>query len=144
MEDILASEDSIAELKQNILSRDMIMAISDFVDAISANPGTAPSDSETTQLSLAETSKKVVVVREIPFWVQSMMAYLAEGILLEDETQARKLQRKSKSYTIINSEVYRRSVTGVLQRCMEPAAGQEILLDVHQGNVSIIYHPEHL
>src|SRR3954454_18058566 len=62
-----------------------------------------------------------------------MMAYLGEGILPEDETQARKLQRKSKSYTIINGEVYRRSVTGVLQRCVEPAAGQEILLDVHQG-----------
>ena len=65
--------------------------------------------------------------------MQPIMAYLTEGILPEDETMARKIQRRSKSYTIINAETYKRSVTGVLQRCVEPAKGQEILLDIHQG-----------
>src|SRR4051794_4266671 len=75
----------------------------------------------------------VFTVWEIPSSVQPMMRYLAEGILPQDETKAREVQRKAKSYTIINGEVYRRSVTGVLQCCVELAAGQEILLDVHQG-----------
>src|SRR3954447_10132197 len=99
MEGVVTSDDSIAEPKQSTSSRDMNMAISDFVDAILANPGTAPSDSGTAQPSVAETSKEAAVAREIPFWAQSMMADLAKGILPEDEIQARKLQRKSKSYT---------------------------------------------
>jgi hypothetical protein len=55
------------------------------------------------------------------------------GELLEPEDLARRIQRKAKSYTIINGELYKRSVTGVLQRCVELAGGQEILRDIHQG-----------
>ena len=69
----------------------------------------------------------------IPTWTQPIMSYLMHEMLPEDETLARKIQRKSKSYTIINNEMYRRSVIGVLQRCVEPAEGQEILRDIHQG-----------
>ena len=61
------------------------------------------------------------------------MSYLIDGTLPEDETLARRVQRKSKAFTIINSEIYKRSVTGVLQKCVEPLEGQEILLDIHQG-----------
>ena len=109
------------------------MAISDFVDAISANPGTAQSDPGTSQYRLAETEEEVFTLREVPSWVQPIMSNLLEGALPDNETLARKIQRKSKSYTIINAETYRRSVTGVLQRCVEPAEGQEILTDIHQG-----------
>jgi hypothetical protein len=58
---------------------------------------------------------------------------LVSGELLEPEDLARRIQRKAKSYTIINGELYKRSVTGVLQRCVELAGGQEILRDIHQG-----------
>ena len=61
------------------------------------------------------------------------MSYLVDGTLPEDETMAKRIHRKSKSYTIMNAEMYKRSVTGVLQRCVEPPEGQEILADIHQG-----------
>ena len=60
----------------------------------------------------------------IPTWVQPIMSYLVDEVLPEDETLARKIQRKSKSYTVINGDIYRRSVTGVLQRCIKPEEGQ--------------------
>ena len=40
-----------------------------------------------------------------------------------DETEARMIQRRSKSFTIINNELYKRSVTGVFQRCVQPEEG---------------------
>src|SRR4051812_34494957 len=40
---------------------------------------------------------------------------------------------KSKAYTIINNELYKRSVTDVLQRCVDPTEGQEIVREMHQG-----------
>ena len=43
------------------------------------------------------------------------------------------MQRRAKAYTIINMELYKRSVTMVLQRCVDPEEGREMLLEIHQG-----------
>ena len=51
----------------------------------------------------------------------------------EDPTEARHMQRRAKAYTIINMELYKRSVTMVLQRCVDPEEGREMLLEIHQG-----------
>ncbi|MFY0277425.1 hypothetical protein, partial [Escherichia coli] len=61
------------------------------------------------------------------------MAYLVDGILPAAEVEARQVVRRAKGFTIINKELYKRSVTGVLQRCVEPEQGRELLLDIHQG-----------
>ncbi|KAK1561284.1 hypothetical protein QYE76_007642, partial [Lolium multiflorum] len=59
--------------------------------------------------------------------------FLINGTLPVDENESRRIQRRSKAYTIINGEVYKRSVTGVLQRCVEPEEGKEMLEEIHQG-----------
>lgn len=61
------------------------------------------------------------------------MDFLAEGKLPEDELLKRQVLRRAKGFTIINSEVYHRSATAVLQRCVEPEEGREILREIHQG-----------
>ena len=61
------------------------------------------------------------------------MAYLAEGRLPEDEAEARRIVGRSKGYTIINGQVYRRSATTVLQCCVDQDEGVEILREIHQG-----------
>ena len=43
--------------------------------------------------------------------------------LPEDRVQARQIERRAKAYTIINHQLYKRSVSGVFQRCVEPAKG---------------------
>ena len=69
----------------------------------------------------------------IPTWAQPIFSYLKDGTLPSDETLARKTTRRAKAYTIMNKELYKRSVTSVLQRCISSEQGQEILLDIHQG-----------
>jgi hypothetical protein len=61
------------------------------------------------------------------------MDFLVDGQVPVDETEARWVTRRSKRYTIINKEIYKRSATGVLQRCVEPAEGLKMLQEIHQG-----------
>ena len=87
---VISADPAVAPI-QEALSSDVVMAISDFVDAISANPGTAQSDPGTSQPRLAEIREEIFTIREVPTWVQPIMAYLTEGMLPEDETLARKI-----------------------------------------------------
>ena len=71
--------------------------------------------------------------RPVPDWAQKFMAYLVGGILPTQEVEARQIVRRAKSFTIINKELYKRSVTGIYQRCDDPEQGRALLLDIHQG-----------
>jgi ribonuclease HI len=70
---------------------------------------------------------------EIPSWAKPFSNYLITGDLLQDEVEARRLQRRAGAYTIINSELYKRIVSGVFQDCIEPEEGIELLREIHQG-----------
>ncbi|KAK1613073.1 hypothetical protein QYE76_036746 [Lolium multiflorum] len=97
------------------------------------NPGTTPANSgavnsgtatpipeEAMLVDSMDIDMPVFVVREAPSWVEPIKEFLINGTLPVDENESRRIQRRSKAYTIINGEVYKRSVTGVLQRCVEP------------------------
>ncbi|KAK1644985.1 hypothetical protein QYE76_062790 [Lolium multiflorum] len=94
---------------------------------VPANSGTVPVNSGTATLMPEEAmlvdsmdiDMPVFVVREAPSWVKPIK-FLVNGTLPVDENESRRIQRRSKAYTIINGEAYKRSVTGVLQRCVEP------------------------
>jgi hypothetical protein len=49
-------------------------------------------------------------IREIPSWAEPFSNYLITGDLPQDEVEARRIQRRAGAYTIINSELYKRSV----------------------------------
>jgi hypothetical protein len=52
-------------------------------------------------------------IQEIPSWVEPFSNYLITGDMPQDETEARRFQRHAQAYTIINSELYKRSVSGI-------------------------------
>jgi hypothetical protein len=111
------------------------------MDIDEGNPGTTPSNpgtsgskpEETMMVDHMEIDAPVFLVREAPTWVKPIKEFLVNGSLPADENESRRIQRRSKAYTIINGEMYKRSVTGVLQRCVEPKEGKEMLLEIHQG-----------
>ena len=55
----------------------------------------------------------VAALHAIPDWTVPYLAYMTRGELLEDETLARQITRRSKSMTTVNGEFHRCSVTGV-------------------------------
>lgn len=67
-----------------------------------------------------EVDEAVFATRPVPGWAQPIMSYMMDGSLPSDEVSARQVQRRSKAYTIINRELYKRSATTVVQRCVEP------------------------
>ncbi|KAK1650700.1 hypothetical protein QYE76_068505 [Lolium multiflorum] len=101
---------------------------------IPVNSGTAtPMPEEAMLVDSMDIDMPVFVVREAPSWVEPIKEFLINGTLPVDENESRRIQRRSKAYTIINGEVYKRSVTGVLQRCVEPEEGREMLEEIHRG-----------
>jgi len=80
-----------------------------------------------------EVGEELFPLHPVPEWAEQIMRFITEGSLPSDTTEARRIQRRAKAYTIINKELYKRSVTEVLQRCVEPAEGKEMLLEIHQG-----------
>jgi transcription antitermination factor NusG len=104
-----------------------------------AYPGTDPSVPGTLQpmeidyvsVEMTEIDETVFTVREVPSWAHPIMDFLVNDQVPADETEARRVMRRSKGYTIINKEIYKRSTTRVLQRCVESAEGLEMLREIH-------------
>ena len=51
-------------------------------------------------------------------WTEPFLAYLTRNELLDDQTEARHVVRRSKAYKVHEGQLYKKSTTGVLQRCI--------------------------
>jgi hypothetical protein len=66
-----------------------------------------------------------------PDWTVPFLDYLIDGKLPADKVESRKMQRRSKGYTVINGQLYKRSTTGVFPRCVDSKEGRRILEEIH-------------
>ena len=66
-------------------------------------------------------------------WMQPYLAYMINEEIPEDPVEARRVIRRSKAFVIVKGELYKRSISGILQRCITPEEGQIILKDIHGG-----------
>jgi hypothetical protein len=66
-------------------------------------------------------------------WMQVYVAYITRKEIPEDLVEARRVIRRSKAFTVVKGELYKRSISGVLQRCITPEEGRVILKDIHEG-----------
>jgi hypothetical protein len=82
------------------------------------------------QGSMAEP-EEVMMMEET--WMQPYLAYMINKALPKDTVEARRIIRRSKAFIILQGKLYKKSITGVLQRCVTPQEGQEILKDTHAG-----------
>jgi hypothetical protein len=80
--------------------------------------------------SIAEP-EEVMMIEET--WMQPYLAYMMNKTLLKDTVKARRIIQRSKAFVILQRKLYKKSITGVLQRCVTPQEGQDILKDIHAG-----------
>jgi ribonuclease HI len=68
-------------------------------------------------------------------WQTPYLQYLHRGELPLDRAEARRLARRAKSFVLLGDgkELYHRSPSGILQRCISIAEGQELLREIHSG-----------
>ena len=53
--------------------------------------------------------------------------------LPEDQEEARRIVRRSKAYAVVEGELYKRSISGILQRCIALEDGRKLLREIHEG-----------
>ena len=58
---------------------------------------------------------------------------MIQGALPSNRAQARCLARRAKSFILIDHELYKRSPSGILQRCIPIPEGKELIHDIHAG-----------
>jgi ribonuclease HI len=70
-----------------------------------------------------------------PNWQTPYLQYLHRGELPLNKAEARRLARHAKSFVLLGDEkeLYHRSPSGILQRCISVAEGQELLQEIHSG-----------
>jgi hypothetical protein len=68
-------------------------------------------------------------------WQTPYLQYLHQGELPLDRAEARRLARRAQSFVLLGDgkELYHHSPSGILQRCISIAEGQELLREVHSG-----------
>jgi ribonuclease HI len=86
-----------------------------YLGTVLSVPGTSePMAIDYVSVEVMEIDQAVFIVREVPSWVRPIMDFMVIGQVPADEAEARRIQRRSKAYTIINNKMYKRSATGVL------------------------------
>jgi transposase InsO family protein len=66
-------------------------------------------------------------------WRDKYIACMDRGELPSDRSEARRIARMAKSFTLVNGELYKRATSGVLQRGVPIPQGRELLRDIHAG-----------
>jgi hypothetical protein len=66
-------------------------------------------------------------------WRAKYLAWMDRGELPSDRSEARRIARMAKSFTLVNGELYKRVASGILQQCIPIPQGRELLRDIHAG-----------
>jgi hypothetical protein len=83
------------------------------------------------KISQGSTSEPEEVMMIEETWMQPYLAHMINKTLPEDTVEARRIIQRSKAFVVLQGKLYKKSITGVLQRCVTPQEGQEILKDIH-------------
>jgi hypothetical protein len=66
-------------------------------------------------------------------WQAKYLAWMDRGELPLDRSEARRIARMAKSFTLIDGELYKLAASGVLQRCIPVPQGRELIRGIHAG-----------
>jgi hypothetical protein len=101
------------------------------IKSVKTSTTAAGSGAGTKSDESAPEPEEVMIVEET--WMQPYLAYMINKQLPEDAVEAKRITRRSKAFVMLQGKLYKKSITGVLQRCVTPQEGQVILKDIHAG-----------
>ncbi|KAI0488408.1 hypothetical protein KFK09_028239 [Dendrobium nobile] len=64
-------------------------------------------------------------------WINPILSFLQDGILPKEPMAATRFQRRTKNFTIIGGELYKRAFTGPYLKCLPPSEADYALHEVH-------------
>ena len=66
-----------------------------------------------------------------PDWRYPLLQRLVDGTLPRDQAEARRVARRAKTFVLLDGEMYKRSPSGVLMRCIPRQEGIKLLQDIN-------------
>src|SRR4051812_1799317 len=106
-------------------------AVVEGEDATDPAQVASASPSEGTNTSTPDSTAPTEL--EGPVWAKPFLRFQIEGTLPQDVAEARRISRRSKAFTVINRQLYKRSITQILQKCIDEVDGKALLLEIHEG-----------
>src|SRR3954469_1550113 len=106
-------------------------AVADGEDATDPAQVTSASPSEEIGSSTPDSTAPAEL--EGPAWAKPFLRFIIEGTLPQDVAEARRISRRSKAFTVINRQLYKRNVSQILQKCIDEEDGKALLLEIHEG-----------
>ena len=97
--------------------------------ALGANQPTALSGLEVMELEEDPATEP----NPLDDWRTLYIDYLLHDTLLTDKMEAQRLAHRSKSFVLVEGELYRQSHAGILQLCIPIEQGKLLLGDIHGG-----------
>ncbi|KAL2238352.1 UNVERIFIED_CONTAM: Transposon Ty3-G Gag-Pol polyprotein [Sesamum indicum] len=67
-------------------------------------------------------------------WKDELMMFLSKGILPENSVRARSIKLKATRFTMIESELYKRTHEGPLLKCLNHEQAEYVLKEIHEGS----------
>ena len=68
-----------------------------------------------------------------PSWIDPIRLYIATGELPDDRSRAHKVQIQSARFSLVDGQLYKRSLGGPYLKCITPEQGQYVLVELHEG-----------
>ena len=68
-----------------------------------------------------------------PSWMDPIILYITTGELPDDKSKAHKIQIQSARFSIIDGQLYKRSLSGPYLKCLTPEQSQYMLVELHEG-----------
>nr|AAR06299.1 putative gag-pol protein [Oryza sativa Japonica Group] len=66
-------------------------------------------------------------------WREPLIRFLTKQELPQDKNEAEQISRRSRLYVIHKTELYKKSPSGILQRCVSLEEGRQLQKDIHSG-----------
>ena len=94
-----------------------------------AKPALRGSDPSTSMIT--SPANIAILALDQTNWRVPLLAYLLEESLPPERTEARWIARRAKTFIALGDELYKRSPSGVLMKCIPTNQGKQLLLEVH-------------
>ncbi|XP_048493008.1 uncharacterized protein LOC125493585 [Beta vulgaris subsp. vulgaris] len=78
-------------------------------------------------------NREVTTLDRSPTWMDKIISFSQDGILPEDELEVEKIRRWARWFTYHEGQLYKKSFTHPLLRCLTPQEGAYVLREIHQG-----------
>jgi hypothetical protein len=105
-------------------------------DVSSTDPGPNSEPSSAPEPEAMDIEPDAPTLDDLPDWRYPLLQRLADGTLPPNQAEARRVARCAKAFVLLDGEMYKRSPSGILMRCITRQEGTKLLQEIHSGACS--------